>query len=75
MPDADQEMIALRHSIERLTAEIERLTGVLRAVSPATESDSRAQMRQMIDRPEVDQEDRNTPPDVPDDEGDDAARV
>ena len=64
----------LRESIERLTVQIERLATLLEARSVAAGTQS--QLQELVDRPEVELEDRNTASDVPpDEEGDDAARV
>ena len=67
---------ALRDSIERLTTQVERLANLLQTRSMAAETQSQSQLQELIDRPEVEPEDRNTASDVPpDEEGDDAARV
>ncbi len=74
MPDSESEIVALRKSIERLTAEVTRLANVLQSTARATDSESQAQIREMMDRPDVGWEDRNTPSDDPED-GNDTARV
>jgi hypothetical protein len=67
---------ALRDSIERLTAQIERLASLLETRSMTAETKSQARLQEIVDRPEVELEDRNTAPDLPpDEEGEDAARV
>jgi hypothetical protein len=67
---------ALRDSIERLTTQVERLANLLQNRSMAAETQSQSKLQELIDRPEVEPEDRNTASDVPpDEEGDDAARV
>lgn len=74
MREADAEIIALRQSIERLTAQVERLANTLESGTQWAANQHSAQLREMLDRPDVEQEDRNTSGDHPDDE-DDAARV
>jgi hypothetical protein len=74
MSQQDSEIVNLRKSIERLTIEIARLTSVLQGNARARDTASQAQFREIMERPEVEPEDRNTPPDFPDDE-DDVARV
>jgi hypothetical protein len=67
---------ALRDSIERLTAQVDRLANLLETRSMAAETQSQSDLQELVDRPEVELEDRNTASDVPpDEEGDDAARV
>src|SRR5688500_5402965 len=60
--------------LDRLLGQIERLTNALEAVTRETETQTETAFRELVDRPSVDQDDRNTRPDIPDDE-DDAARV
>jgi hypothetical protein len=67
---------ALRDSIERLTAQVDRLANLLETRSMAAETQSQSDLQELVDRPEVELEDRNTASDVPpDEEGDDPARV
>ena len=62
--------------LERLLAQIERLTSALEAVARGTETQTEAQFRELVDRPSIDRDDRNTRPDLPsDDDDDEAARV
>ena len=76
MGDADSEIAALRQSIERLTAQVDRLATLMETASQTTESRLESQFRDLIDRPDVEYDDRNTPTDILDtDEDDDAARV
>src|SRR5688572_23501072 len=60
--------------LDRMLAQIERLTSALEAVARQTETPAETEFRELVDRPVVDQDERNTLPDVPDDE-DDAARI
>jgi hypothetical protein len=74
MGEAQSDITALRQSIDRLITRIDRLISILEHPPLSADMQSRAQMQEMMDRPEVQPEDRNTPPDFPE-EGDDAARV
>ena len=77
MQDANAEIVALRESIERLTAQIDRLIRRLESPAQTAATEQTAQLRELLERPEVDLEDRNTPSDLLDDQDDDddAARV
>jgi hypothetical protein len=59
--------------LDRILAQIERLTSALEAVARDVETQTETEFRELVDRPSVERDDRNTPPDIPDD--DDAARV
>ena len=74
MRNGDPEIGALRDSIDKLTVQIERLIRRLESPSPAVESEQAAQLRDLLDRPDVEPEDRNTPGESPG-EDDDTARV
>jgi hypothetical protein len=60
--------------LDRLLAQVERLTSALETIARTTETQTETEFRELVDRPVVDQEDRNTRSDVPPDD-DDAARV
>jgi hypothetical protein len=60
--------------LDRLLAQIERLTSALEAVARGIETQTETEFRELVDRPSVERDDRNTRPDISP-EGDDTARV
>ena len=60
--------------LDRILAQIERLTSALEAVAREVETQTETAFRELVDRPAVDQDERNTRADFPPDD-DDAARV
>jgi putative hemolysin len=74
----DQESAIIARSapsvrMEQILARIEQLIQLLETFNRRLETASETAFRHLIDRPEVAQDDRNTPPAIADD--DDAARV
>jgi hypothetical protein len=61
--------------LERILTQIEQLSAKLETFNRQLETQSEADFRQLVERPDVERDDRNTRRDIEDAEGDDDPRV